>query len=103
VKKGAKADPHCIKCHSVGFERLGGYRRPLGGESTLTDVGCESCHGPASEHIALHVDGKRTPFRFPPLGPGDCTNCHYGEFSRPFDWDKFWPGISHGKEGAEKK
>jgi hypothetical protein len=103
VKKGAKADPHCIKCHSVGFERPGGYRRPLGGESTLTDVGCESCHGPASEHIALHVDGKRTPFRFPPLGPGDCTNCHYGEFSRPFDWDKFWPGISHGKEGAEKK
>jgi len=103
VKKGADADPHCIKCHSVGFERPGGYRRPLGGESTLTDVGCESCHGPASEHIALHVEGKRTQFKFRPVGPGDCTSCHYGEFSRPFDWDKFWPGISHGKEGTEKK
>ena len=26
-----------------------------------------------------------------------CTTCHYGEFSRPFDWDEFWPLIRHGK------
>lgn len=97
VKSGSEADPHCIKCHTVGFGRPSGYRRPLGGES-LTDVGCESCHGPASEHVALHLHGKPTGFKFRPLGPGDCKSCHYGEFSRPFEWEKFWPNIQHGKE-----
>jgi Cytochrome c554 and c-prime len=97
-KTGSEADPHCVKCHTVGFGKPGGYRRPLGGES-LTDVGCESCHGPASEHIARYLDGKPSTFRFRPLGPGDCTTCHYGEFSRPFVWDEFWPPVSHGKDG----
>lgn len=95
-RTGSEADPHCVKCHSVGFDQPSGYRRPLG-SSSLIDVGCESCHGPASEHLAKHVDGKPTSFRFRPLGPGDCTSCHYGEFSRPFEWDQFWPPISHGK------
>lgn len=97
VKRGSDADPHCIKCHTVGFGQTSGYRRPSGTDA-LVDVGCESCHGPASEHLAKHLDGKPTAFKFRPLGPGDCKSCHYGEFSRPFDWDKFWPGIAHGKE-----
>ncbi len=96
VKSGSDADPHCISCHTVGFGKPSGYRRPLGSTS-LVDVGCESCHGPASEHIAKHVHGKPSGFKFRPLGPGDCKSCHYGEFSRPFEWDKFWPGIEHGK------
>ncbi|MES2924867.1 MAG: multiheme c-type cytochrome [Verrucomicrobiota bacterium] len=97
VKRGSDADPHCIKCHTVGFGQASGYRRPLGVDS-LVDVGCESCHGPASEHLAKQLHGKPTAFKFRPLGPGDCKSCHFGEFSRPFDWEKFWPGISHGKE-----
>lgn len=97
VKRGSDADPHCIKCHTVGFGQTSGYRRPLGVDS-LVDVGCESCHGPASEHLAKQLHGKPSAFKFRPLGPGDCKSCHYGEFSRPFDWDKFWPGIAHGKE-----
>lgn len=96
VKTGSEADPHCISCHTVGFGKPSGYRRPMGSTS-LVDVGCESCHGPASEHIARYVDGKPSSFKFRPLGPGDCKSCHYGEFSRPFEWDKFWPGIKHGK------
>ncbi len=100
VKSGSDADPQCIKCHTVGFGRESGYRRPLGVDS-LVDVGCESCHGPASEHLAKHVEGKPSSFRFRPLGPGDCKSCHYGEFSRPFIWKEFWPGIAHGKEAAQ--
>lgn len=102
VDKGSDADPHCIQCHTVGFDQPGGYRRPMGSTS-LTDVGCESCHGPASEHIDKYVHGKATNFKFRPLGPGDCKSCHHGEFSRPFEWDTFWPGISHGKEGEKPK
>jgi hypothetical protein len=96
VKSGSDADPHCISCHTVGFGKPSGYRRPMGSGS-LVDVGCESCHGPASEHIARYVHGKPSTFKFRPLGPGDCKSCHYGEFSRPFEWDEFWPGIEHGK------
>ena len=102
VAKGADADPHCIKCHTVGFGQPSGYRRPLGSTS-LVDVGCESCHGPASEHVDKYLHGKVTAFKFRPLGPGDCKSCHYGEFSRPFHWDKFWPSIAHGKESAPGK
>ena len=94
---GSDADPQCIGCHTIGFGRDGGYRRSMGSEQ-LIDVGCESCHGPGSEHIARYLHGQPNNFRFRPLGPGDCTTCHYGEFSRPFDWEKFWPGIAHGKE-----
>ncbi len=97
VEKGSDADPHCIQCHTVGFGRPTGYRRPFGLEK-LTDVGCESCHGPASEHVAHHLNGKQTAFKFRPVGPGDCTSCHQGEFSRPFEWDQFWPAIKHGKD-----
>lgn len=96
VKKGSDADPHCIECHTIGFGRPSGYRRPFGKEK-LTEVGCESCHGPASEHVAHFRDGKQTAFKFRPVGPGDCVTCHHGEFSRPFDWEKFWPLIEHGK------
>ena len=101
MKTGSDADPHCIKCHTVGFGQETGYRRSLKA-TELVDVGCESCHGPASEHIAKHVHGKTSAFKFRPLGPGDCKSCHYGEFSRPFDWNTFWPRIAHGKEAAAK-
>ena len=37
-------------------------------------------------------------FTFRPLDAGDCQKCHYGEFSRPFDWNEFWPLIKHGNE-----
>ena len=38
---------------------------------------------------------------FRPLDAGDCKKCHYGEFSRPFDYEVFWPHIYHGKEPAK--
>lgn len=101
-KKGSDADPHCVSCHTIGFGKPGGYRRPMGSNS-LTDVGCESCHGPGSEHVAKYRDNKPSNFRFRPLGPGDCVSCHYGEFSRPFEWDKFWPGVAHGKNAPAAK
>ena len=44
-------DPECIVCHTVGFSYRTGYvteeRTP-----DLKNVGCESCHGPASLHAA---------------------------------------------------
>ncbi|HYR58112.1 MAG TPA: cytochrome c family protein, partial [Chthoniobacteraceae bacterium] len=95
----ADADPNCIACHSVGFGAPGGYRRAFNG-TKLTAVGCESCHGPGSQHVAQRQAGGEVTARFRPLGAGDCAKCHHGEFSRPFDYAQFWPLIQHGKERA---
>jgi hypothetical protein len=97
----ADADPKCITCHTVGFGTASGYRREYA-EKKLTDVGCESCHGPGSLHVEQRALGLAATFKFRPLGAGDCIQCHHGEFSRPFEWDKFWPAIRHGKESAVK-
>jgi hypothetical protein len=97
VSRNADADPNCIACHTVGFGSPSGYRREFAGKK-LTEVGCESCHGPGSLHVEQHREHAPITFKFRPLGSGDCQKCHYGEFSRPFDWDEFWPLIQHGKE-----
>lgn len=93
----ADADPKCITCHTIGFGSPTGYRRSFGAEK-LVNVGCESCHGPGSLHVQRREGNNSIEFTYRPLDAGDCQKCHYGEFSRPFDWDEFWPPIKHGKE-----
>ena len=99
VEFKADADPNCIGCHSVGFGTPGGYQRAFAG-AKFTDVGCESCHGPGSQHIAQRQSGGEVTAHFRPLGAGDCVKCHHGEFSRLFDYAQFWPLIQHRKEPA---
>jgi hypothetical protein len=93
----ADADPRCIGCHTTGFGSPSGYRREFGA-AKLVDVGCESCHGPGSLHLREKQGDTTVNFVFRPLGAGDCRKCHQGEFSRPFDWNQFWPVIKHGNE-----
>lgn len=99
VARDADADPNCIACHSVGFGTPSGYRREFKA-TKLVNIGCESCHGPGSQHVADRAAGRIDRDHFRTLGAGDCRKCHHGEFSRPFDWDKFWPAVQHGKEAA---
>ena len=101
VAAKADADPNCIACHTVGFGTASGYRREFG-EAKLVDVGCESCHGPGSQHVEQRRAGGEVTAKFHPVGAGDCRKCHHGEFSRPFEYDKFWPAVAHGKEAAVK-
>jgi len=96
----ADADPNCIGCHTIGFGTVSGYRREYG-ETKLTNVGCESCHGPGSTHVASRQKGQLDPGKMRALGAGDCLKCHHGEFSRPFVWEEFWPVVQHGKESAK--
>ena len=95
--RDAAADPKCIGCHTVGFGDASGYQRAFQG-AQLVDVGCESCHGPGSLHVRQKEGEAAIDFTFRPLDAGDCSKCHYGEFSRPFKWETFWPAIQHGKE-----
>ena len=97
IGRQADADPRCIGCHTTGFGSPSGYRREFGA-SKLVDVGCESCHGPGSLHLREKQGDSTVNFVFRPLDGGDCRKCHQGEFSRPFDWNEFWPLIKHGNE-----
>ena len=44
----------CFKCHTTGGETTGTWLTGVEGLGTFSEggVGCESCHGPGSEHIA---------------------------------------------------
>ena len=50
LKGDEVTNPDCLKCHTTGFGKLGGF---VSVETTpaLTGTGCEACHGPGSEHI----------------------------------------------------
>jgi len=89
---GKSFDPDCIACHTVGFERPGGYI-----DSRLTmhliDVQCESCHGPGREHVEAkgteptpHADWPREKI---------CQQCHTQPHSPQFDMNSYWPRIAH--------
>ncbi len=103
--RDSKMDPSCVKCHVVGFGEPGGYLRSMADEKRLINVGCESCHGPGSEHMkvrSLAPPGEDVLLKMRPVGAGQCVQCHHGEFSRPFEWKEFWPRIEHGKESEMK-
>jgi hypothetical protein len=60
VRNEHDADPECVRCHTVGWEKdtLGRHwtRRASAFQTrektpTLEHVGCENCHGPGSLHV----------------------------------------------------
>lgn len=66
---------NCGACHVTGFgEPTGG--KLDGSTPQLDGIGCESCHGPGSKHIAANTtaDRKKQITRVPP--DKTCINCH---------------------------
>ncbi len=44
-------DANCLKCHTTGFGRTGGFEPGTKAHGDLARVGCESCHGPGGDHV----------------------------------------------------
>jgi hypothetical protein len=110
-------DPECISCHVVGwnpqkfFPYVSGY---LGVDETplLHNVGCESCHGPGSAHVAAEngdgnptkelIDQYRVEVRLR-LEDAEkkCQECHDYDNSPDFHaegaFQTYWKKIEHGK------
>ncbi len=85
-------DPSCVGCHSVGFEKPGGFI-DMALTDHLANVQCESCHGPARDHI--QSGGIQSPVNAS-LQPREiCLQCHMGDHSPQFDFDKYWQVIAH--------
>ena len=74
---GSQFDPECVVCHTVGMKYESGF---VSEEKSghLKNVGCESCHGPGSEHIRTLGKAKNTE---PKSG---CLDCHTPEQSSKY-------------------
>ena len=85
-------DPSCIKCHTVGFEKSGGF---IDFDATphLMNVQCESCHGAGRQHVesAGFESTKNSDWQAEQI----CAQCHVQKHSPSFDFDRYWPRIKH--------
>lgn len=90
---GHDADPDCVGCHTVGVDSKNGF---IVEEKTphLTDVGCESCHGPGKRHVEAP---EKAPM--PTVGKASCMPCHNLSHSPNFDFESYWQRIEHGFSG----
>lgn len=75
----------CVGCHVTGYDQPGGST--VTHVEGLTNVGCESCHGPGSAHVA----DTRPPFKHihKEVAEGLCRSCHTPEHSAPFDFNRY--------------
>jgi hypothetical protein len=77
----------CVGCHVTGYERPGGSNVTHNLEGALTNVGCENCHGPGSQHVADPTAEPRAVQRDTP--ESTCVGCHNHEHSDRFDYEVY--------------
>lgn len=110
-KRHKKFDPNCIKCHVVGYQKPGGSalgklkypftKNDQKHTKNLEDVGCETCHGPGSNHFTKPIgsDGKPRGIRAG-VNEKTCKQCHVKEHSPDFEFESYVEqivGPGHGQ------
>ena len=90
-QKGYHRDPECLLCHVTGLGEPSGFTR-LQAPISLRQVGCESCHGPGSGHVAAPTEQALRP-----VTESTCVQCHDAENSPHFEFISYWQKIQHGK------
>lgn len=80
-KAGKAKDLDCVACHATGFGQAGGSN--LAHLDGLTNVTCESCHGPGSLHVS--APSKVKPATIKP-DQAVCTTCHTTEHAPRFEF-----------------
>jgi len=87
VERGQQFDFECIGCHVTGWEKPGGSN--LANNDKLRDVQCETCHGPASVHVAKGGEEKPSAVVRNPPESLCATQCHTKEHSDTFQRDAY--------------
>lgn len=75
----------CVACHVTGYEQPGGSS--LVHNEGLIHVGCESCHGPGSLHVAKPSAVATQPVASP--AESSCKKCHTPEHSDLFEYKTY--------------
>lgn len=102
-------DPECLSCHVVGWNGQGFFPYDSGYASRdktphLSDVGCESCHGPGEKHVVAEAGGdlelqkklqKAMVVTRAEAENHTCRTCHDLDNSPEFDFKTYWPLIEH--------
>jgi 2',3'-cyclic-nucleotide 2'-phosphodiesterase (5'-nucleotidase family) len=70
----------CVGCHVTGYNRPGGST--VSHTGPLQNVGCESCHGPGSQHVVSPTGAAVNVTR--DAEEGRCLGCHTPEHSDRF-------------------
>lgn len=91
TRTGSQVDAYCQQCHTTGFGLPGGFESVSRSPRRIS-VGCEDCHGAGFAHVA--EPAVHTPFF--QQAEHHCQRCHDRENSPKFDYEKYWPIISHG-------
>lgn len=88
LARDADKKEECVGCHVTGRGEPTGWE-PTPAKAHLTDVGCESCHGPGGPH-----DGEATDAR------ASCEGCHDKKHSIAFSVAKGLPHLDHYRGAA---
>jgi formate-dependent nitrite reductase cytochrome c552 subunit len=116
-------DETCLKCHTTGYGKPGGYtipdpgnRRAVRKAKDLEGVGCESCHGPGSAYVKIfeEIDKSRRPYAVEELHAAGlrkieeatCLECHNDtaptfDPQKPFDFEKAVKEDTHERKPLE--
>jgi hypothetical protein len=94
--------PDCVSCHVTGYGEMGGSS--LGHTERLTNVQCETCHGPGSLHV------KAEGLEEPPAvklstAQSTCERCHNEKHSDTFEFAAYMRdvlGPGHGAAARKK-
>ncbi len=75
VMRGETKNPECLKCHTTGYGRPGGF---ISAEKTpnLEGKQCEACHGPGSKHAANPSDPAAKSAMIVANKKNVCIQCH---------------------------
>lgn len=85
-------DPACIKCHTLGFNKPGGFI-DSSVTADLENVQCENCHGAGRKHAESKGKVPVANAGWKPIRM--CRQCHVPAHSPSFKFSEYWPRIKH--------